>query len=69
MERFGREPENEEIAFELGIPVNKGALPKTVTVRPASLDAPLSELADTWMFGDLIFRDFVAQQSDRRDRA
>ena len=54
LEEFGREPENEEIAYELGIPVNKIALLKTVSVRPASLDAPLGEDADARVLGDIV---------------
>lgn len=40
-ERNGREPENAEVAAEMGITVEKVALYRTVSVRPASLDAPL----------------------------
>ena len=54
MEELGREPENDEIAYELGIPVNKIALLKTVSVRPASLDAPLNEDADARVLGDIV---------------
>ena len=54
LEAFGREPDNEEIAYELGVPVNKIALLKTVSVRPASLDAPLGEDADARVLGDIV---------------
>jgi RNA polymerase primary sigma factor len=54
MEKLGREPDNDEIAFELGIPARKVALLKTVSVRPASLDAPLSEGADGAVLGDVV---------------
>jgi RNA polymerase primary sigma factor len=54
MEEFGREPDNDEIAYELGIPVKKVALLKTVSVRPASLDAPLSDEADARILGDVV---------------
>jgi RNA polymerase primary sigma factor len=54
LEKLGREPDNEEIAYELGIPVNKVALLKTVSVRPASLDAPLNEDADARVLGDIV---------------
>ena len=54
LEKFGREPDNEEIACELGVPVNKIALLKTVGVRPASLDAPLGEDSDARNLGDIV---------------
>jgi RNA polymerase primary sigma factor len=52
-DEFGREPTDEEVAYELGIPVNKVAHLKSVSVRPASLDAPVGEDNAT-EFGDLI---------------
>jgi len=54
LEEFGREPDNDEIAFELQIPVNKVALLKTVSVRPASLEAPLGDDADSRVLGDIV---------------
>ncbi len=54
MEKFGREPDNEELAFELKVPVAKIALLKTVSVRPASLDAPLGENSDAGLLGDIV---------------
>jgi RNA polymerase primary sigma factor len=53
-EELGREPENEEIAAELQIPTAKVALLKTVSVRPASLDAPVGEDQDSATLGDLV---------------
>ncbi|HTL66327.1 MAG TPA: RNA polymerase sigma factor RpoD/SigA [Lacunisphaera sp.] len=53
-EELGREPENEEIAAELQIPTAKVALLKTVSVRPASLDAPVGEDDDSATLGDLV---------------
>ncbi len=53
-EEFGREPSNEEIAAELQVPTNKIALLKTVSVRPASLDAPVGEDSDSATLGDLV---------------
>ena len=53
-DELGREPENEEIAAELQIPTAKVALLKTVSVRPASLDAPVGEDGDSHLFGDII---------------
>ena len=53
-EELGREPTDEEIAIELGIPTNKVAHLKSVSVRPASLDAPVGEESDSATFGDLV---------------
>jgi RNA polymerase primary sigma factor len=53
-DELGREPENEEIAAELQIPTAKVALLKTVSVRPASLDAPVGEDNDSATLGDLV---------------
>jgi len=52
-EELGREPSDDEIAFEMGIPVNKVAHLKSVSVRPASLDAPIGDGDDT-EFGDIV---------------
>ncbi len=52
-EELGREPTNEELAEELGLPLAKVAHLKNVSVRPASLDAKLSADDDT-PFGDLV---------------
>jgi len=35
-EELGREPDDEELAMELGVPVNKIAHLKSVSIRPAS---------------------------------
>lgn len=48
-----REPTDEEVSIVMGIPVNKVAHLKSVSVRPASLDAPVGE-DDATSFGDLI---------------
>lgn len=52
-EEFGRAPTDEELAYELGMSVNKVAHLKSVSVRPTSLDAPVGE-DETTQFGDLI---------------
>lgn len=52
-EEFGREPTDEEVANELGMPVNKVAHLKTVSVRPTSLDAPVGD-DDGTEFGELV---------------
>ena len=54
LEKLGREPDNEELAFELQVPVAKIALLKTVSVRPSSLDAPLGESSDAGLLGDIV---------------
>jgi RNA polymerase primary sigma factor len=53
-DEFGREPSAEEVAAEMQIPTNKVALLKTVSVRPASLDAPVGEDQDSATLGDLV---------------
>ena len=45
-EGLGREPTDEELAAELQIPTSKVAHLKSVSVRPASLDAPIGEESD-----------------------
>jgi RNA polymerase primary sigma factor len=52
-DEFGREPTNEELAREIGIPVNKVAHMKTVSTRPSSLDAPVGE-DDSTELGELV---------------
>ena len=52
-EELGREPSNEELAEELGLPLAKVAHLKNVAVRPASLDARISHDDET-SFGDLV---------------
>ena len=48
-----REPTDEEVSIMMGIPVNKVAHYKSVSVRPASLDAPLGE-EDSSSFSDIV---------------
>lgn len=52
-EELDRAPTNEEIAYAMGMPVNKVAHLKSVSVRPSSLDAPVGE-DDSAELGDLI---------------
>lgn len=52
-DELDREPTDEEIAYTMGMPVNKVAHLKSVSVRPSSLDAPVSEDGDT-CFGELV---------------
>ena len=59
-DELGREPTTEEVAAEMQIPTNKVALLKTVSVRPASLDAPVGEDDDSATLGDLVGDDSTA---------
>ena len=52
-DELDREPTDDEIAYTMGIPVSKVAHLKTVSVRPASLDAPVADDSDT-RFGELV---------------
>ncbi len=53
-EELGREPTDEELSYYLEIPVNKIAHFKSVSTRPASLNAPVSEDSQGTEFGDLV---------------
>jgi RNA polymerase primary sigma factor len=53
-EQLGREPTDEELAAELQIPTSKVAHLKSVSVRPASLDAPIGEDEDSSTFGEIV---------------
>ncbi|MFT5836541.1 MAG: RNA polymerase primary sigma factor [Candidatus Azotimanducaceae bacterium] len=52
-DELDREPSDEEIAYIMDMPVNKVAHLKSVSIRPASLDAPIGEDGDT-TFGELV---------------
>src|SRR5271170_2044645 len=52
-ERLGREPTDEELAEEVGMASAKVSQLKTVSIRPASLDAPISD-DDTTEFGEIV---------------
>jgi len=52
-ESIGREPTNEELAEELGIPARKLALLKRAAKRPTSLNAPVYE-EDSGEYSDMI---------------
>ncbi|MEP4078125.1 sigma-70 family RNA polymerase sigma factor [Haloferula sp.] len=52
-EALGREPSNEELSEETGIPIKKLTMIRQAAQRPTSLDAPLSEGEQT-NFGDVI---------------
>jgi len=52
-EELGREPTDEELAEEVGLSSAKVSQLKTVSIRPASLDAPISD-DDTTEFGEIV---------------
>ena len=52
-EALGREPTDEELAEEIGISSGKVSRLKRVSIRPASLDAPISD-DDSTEFGEIV---------------
>ena len=52
-EELGREPTDDELAEEIGIASGKVSQLKTVSIRPASLDAPISD-EDSTEFGEIV---------------
>jgi RNA polymerase primary sigma factor len=52
-DELGREPTDDELGEEIGIPSHKVARLKSVGIRPASLDAPIGD-DDSTQFGDVI---------------
>src|ERR1700726_3214932 len=52
-EELGREPTDEELSEEIGISSAKLSQLKTVSIRPASLDAPISD-DDSAEFGEMV---------------
>jgi RNA polymerase primary sigma factor len=52
-EKLGREPTDEELAAKLDLPVAKVSQLRTISVRPASLDAPIGEDEDT-QFSEIV---------------
>jgi RNA polymerase primary sigma factor len=52
-EELGREPTDEELADEIGISSGKVSQLKRVSIRPASLDAPISD-DDSTEFGEIV---------------
>ena len=52
-EELGREPTDEELAEEVGLSRAKVSHLKTVAIRPASLDAPISD-EDATAFGEIV---------------
>jgi len=52
-EELGREPTDEELSEEIGISRTKLSQMKTVSIRPASLDAPIGD-DDSSEFGEIV---------------
>jgi len=52
-EELGREPTDDELAEEVGLSSSKVSHLKTVAIRPASLDAPVSD-DDSTAFGEIV---------------
>jgi RNA polymerase primary sigma factor len=57
-EALGREPTDEELAEELGLPRRKLAMLKQASQRPTSLDAPINE-GEATQYGEIIGDDSV----------
>ena len=72
-DELDREPSDEEIGYVMDMPVNKVAHLKSVSIRPASLDAPIGEDGET-TFGELVHnedestpRDSLEEKSINQD--
>jgi RNA polymerase primary sigma factor len=63
-ERLGRDPADEELAAELQIPTSKVAHLKSVSSRPASLDAPIGDETDSTTFGEIVGDDNAVSPFD-----
>ncbi len=53
-EELGREPTDDELAEELGITSSRVAQMRTAAIRPASLDAPISDDEDSNNFSEVV---------------
>ena len=53
-EELGRDPSDEELALELGLPVRNVAHLRTVSLRAASLDAPLDDEGGAATLGEIV---------------
>ena len=63
-EALGREPSDEELATELGLPRQKVAMLKQAALRPTSLDAPVNE-GEATEYGDIIGDEAASNPLDR----
>ena len=64
-EQLRRDPTDEELAAELSLPVNKVAHLRSVSVQPASLDAPMGEAADSSSLGEIVRDENAGNPSDQ----
>jgi RNA polymerase primary sigma factor len=62
-EELGREPTDDELAAEVGISASKLSQLRTVSIRPASLDAPLND-EDGTEFGELVGDDSAVDPAE-----
>jgi RNA polymerase primary sigma factor len=62
-EMLGREPTDEELAEEVGICAAKLSQLRTVSIRPASLDAPMND-EDGTQFGEIVGDDNAVDPSE-----
>ncbi|MEI6675218.1 MAG: sigma-70 family RNA polymerase sigma factor [Verrucomicrobiota bacterium] len=63
MEALGREPTDEELADELGLPHRKLALLRQAAQYPTSLDSPINE-GEVTEYGDIVGDEFAANPHD-----
>jgi RNA polymerase primary sigma factor len=63
-EALGREPTDDELATELGLPRQKVAMLKQAALRPTSLDAPVNE-GEATEYGDIIGDEAASNPLDR----
>ena len=64
-EELGREPNDDELAEILEMPVNKVSHLKSVSVRPTSLNAPVGDERDGAEFGDIVGDDNALTPFDK----
>ena len=64
-EALGREPTDEELADEVGLPRRKLAMLKQASQRPTSLDAPINE-GEATEYGEIIGDDIPVDLFDAR---
>jgi RNA polymerase primary sigma factor len=62
-ESLGREPSDDELAEELGLPRQKIAMLKQASQRPTSLDAPINE-GDATEYGEIISDESASNPHD-----
>ena len=62
-EELGREPSDDELAAEIGISAAKLSQLRTVSIRPASLDAPIND-DDGTEFGELVGDDSAVDPAE-----